>query len=100
MNLWYGIGNITRDPEVKYKPGDEPLAILKMTVAINEQFNGQETAHFIPVTVFGKQAENCEKYLNKGSKVAVSGRITTGSYEKDGVKQYTFDVIASKVEFL
>lgn len=100
MNIWYGIGNITKDPEVKYKPGNEPLAVLKMTIAINEYSNDQETANFIQVTVFGKQAENCEKYLKKGSKVAVSGYIKTGTYEKDGEKKYTSDVIARRVEFL
>ena len=59
-----------------------------------------EKTSFIPIVVFGKQAENCDRYLAKGRKVAVNGRIQTGSYEKDGRTVYTTEVIANKVEFL
>ncbi len=100
MNLWNGIGNLTRDPEVTYKPGNEPLAICRMSIAVNDGYGDKQKTSFIPVVCFGKQAENCERYLSKGSKVAVSGRIQTGNYEKDGRKVYTTDIIADSIEFL
>jgi len=100
VNIWNGIGNITKDPEVNYKAGNEPLAVCRLTVAINDGYGDKQKTYFIPVTVFGKSAENCERYLAKGSKVAVTGKIVTGSYEKDGRTYYTTDVIADRVEFL
>ena len=64
------------------------------------QAKGNPTADFVPVTVWGKQAESCAEYLAKGRMVAVSGRITTGSYEKDGRTVYTTEVTAERVQFL
>ena len=96
-------GNITRAPEVRYSAGDNQTAICRFTVAVNEGYGDKQRTSFIPVVVFGKSAENCEKYLTKGSKVLVKGRIQTGSYEKDGRTVYTTDVIADNyggVEFL
>jgi single-strand DNA-binding protein len=82
-------------------------AICRFTVAVNDRKRNQQTgewednASFIPIVVFGKQAENCDRYLAKGRKVAVSGRIQTGSYtNKEGNKVYTTEVIANNVEFL
>lgn len=101
MNVVVISGNLTKDPEVKY--GQNQLAIAKFTVAVNRIPRGGEDAgaDFIRVTAFGKQAEIIERYLRKGSKVGVEGRIETGSYEnKDGQKVYTTDVIANRVEFL
>lgn len=100
MNLWNGIGNLTRNPEVSYKPGNDPLAIAKMTIAINDGYGEKQRTDYINITCFGRLAENCEKYLSKGSKIAVAGKIQTGSYEKDGKKVYTTDIIASNIEFL
>ena len=101
MNQVIIIGNLTRDPELKYSTGQNQTAACRFTVAVNEGYGDKQQTSFIPVVVFGKQGENCDKYLEKGRKVAVNGRIQTGSYEKqDGTKVYTTDVIASKVEFL
>lgn len=104
MNSVILIGNLTRDPEVRYR-GE--TAVCRMTVAVNDRKKNQQTGEwednpsFIPVVVFGRQAENCEKFLSKGRKVAVQGKIQTGSYVKqDGTKVYTTDVIANNVEFL
>jgi len=101
------IGNLTKDPDVRYSTGQNQTAICRFTVAVNDKKKNPQTgqwednASFIPVVVFGKQAENCGKYLAKGSKAAVSGRIQTGSYtNKEGQKVYTTDVIANGVEFL
>ena len=96
-------GNITRAPEVRYSAGENQTAICRFTVAVNEGYGDKQRTSFIPVVVFGKSAENCEKYLSKGSKVLVKGHIQTGSYEKDGRTIYTTDVIADNyggVEFL
>ena len=94
MNKSILIGRLTKDPELK---GKEKV-YTRFTLAVDRV--GSEGADFIPVVVFGKQAENAVKYLAKGRKVAVEGRINTGSYEKDGQKVYTTDVIAERVEFL
>ena len=99
MNNWTGIGRLTKDPEVRYTP--DQMAICKFTVAIDDGYGEKKKTNFIPVVVFGKQAESCEKFLAKGRMVAVEGKIQTGSYEKqDGSKVYTTDVIANRVEFI
>ena len=103
MNLIVLQGRLTRDPEVRYTP-DSQLAIASFSVAVDrgKNKNGEDMgADFIPVKVFGKQAENCERYLAKGCRVAVQGKIQTGSYEdKNGQKVFTTDVIAQRVEFI
>ena len=100
MNIVNLIGNITKNPEVRYTTGTNPTAVCRMNLAVNDGYGEKQRTSFIPIVVFGKQAENCEKYLSKGSKIGVTGRIQTGSYEKDGVTHYTTDVIANSVEFL
>lgn len=100
MNSVILIGNLTRDPELSYKPSNDPLAICKFTIAINDGYGDKARVDYPSIVCFGKVAENCDKYLKKGSKVGVTGKIQTGSYEKDGRKVYTTDVIASSVEFL
>lgn len=101
MNSVVLIGRLVRDPEIRYS---DQLAVATFTLAIDrgKDKNGKDRgADFPRVTVFGKQAENCEKYLSKGLKVAIQGRIQTGSYtNKDGNTVYTTDVIADRVEFL
>lgn len=98
MNNVTLIGRLTKDPEVRYTT--DQTAIAKFTVAV-DRYGKEKQADFIPVTVFGKQAENCEKYLVKGRKVAIQGRIQTGSYEnKEGKRVYTTDVVANIVEFV
>jgi single-strand DNA-binding protein len=102
MNSVVLIGRLTRDPEVRYTASTQ-MAVATFTVAIDRpvRAGGEKQTDFPRVTVFGKQAENCEKYLAKGRLVGVQGRIQTGSYQnKDGVTVYTTDVIADRVEFL
>lgn len=98
MNNVQIIGRLVRDPDMR--KGSSGAFVCKMTVAVDYGYGDKKDTSFIPVVAFGKIAENCEKYLSKGSQVAVTGRIQTGSYEKDGHKVYTTDVIASSVEFL
>ncbi len=100
MNCVVLVGNLTRDPELRYSTGPNQTAVCRFGIAVNDGFGDRQETNFINIVVFGKQAENCEKYLSKGRKVAINGRIQTGSYEKDGRKVYTTDVIANRVEFL
>lgn len=102
MNNWIGIGRLTRDPEVRYTPNTQ-MAVATFTLAIDRPTGqGKEKQTDFPrVTVFGKQAENCERFLTKGRLVGVQGRIQTGSYnDKEGKTVYTTDVVANNVEFL
>lgn len=89
------IGRLTRDPEVRYTQNN--MAVARFSIAIDRMNDGTD---FPSIVAFGKTAENCEKYLSKGRQVGITGRIQTGSYEKDGRKVYTTDVVASRVEFL
>jgi single-strand DNA-binding protein len=101
MNSAVLIGRLTADPAVRYTA--DQTAIASFTVAVDRPIAAgkEKQTDFPRVTVFGKQAENCEKYLTKGRQVAVQGRIRTGSYEnKDGVKVYTTEVVGERVEFL
>ncbi|WP_312354064.1 single-stranded DNA-binding protein, partial [Aminipila sp.] len=96
------IGRLTRDPEVRYIPTTQ-MAVATFTLAIDRPTGqGKEKQTDFPrITVFGKQAENCERFLTKGRLVGIQGRIQTGSYKnKDGVTVYTTDVVANNVEFL
>ena len=102
MNSVILIGRLTRDPELVYTPGNQ-TAVTHFSIAVDRPTaQGKERqADFIRITVFGKQAENCDSYLHKGKQVAVNGRIQTGSYKnKEGQTVYTTDVIANNVEFL
>ena len=100
MNSVILIGRVAQDIEVRYTAGQ--MAVATFTVAVDRPVKDKEKqADFPRVTVFGKQAENCEKYLAKGRLVGVQGRLQTGSYtNKDGVTVYTTDVVADRVEFL
>lgn len=102
-NSWVGIGRLTKDPEVRYISKSQ-MAVAAFTVAINrgkDKHGNDRGADYIPVTAFGRQAENCERFLAKGRLVGVQGRIQTGSYtNKDGATVYTTDVVADRVEFL
>lgn len=102
MNKWTGVGRLTRDPEVRYTQGQSPMAIARYTLAVDRRFkrDGDASADFIPCVAFGKSAEFVEKYCKKGTKLAVSGRIQTGSYtNRDGQKVYTTDVMIEEQEF-
>lgn len=98
MNIVVLIGNLTRDVELRYTTDQKPIA--RFSIAVNDGYGEQKRTSYIPIVVFGKQAENADRYLSKGSKVAVNGRIQTGSYEKEGRTIYTTDIIASNIEFL
>lgn len=101
MNTVQLIGNLARDPELRYSTGQNQMAICRFTIAVNDGFGEKQKTSFIRIVTFGKQAESCDRYLKKGRKVAVTGKIQTGSYEdKDGKKVYTTDVVANQVEFL
>jgi len=102
MNSVVLIGRLTRDPEIRYTAGTQ-MAVATFTVAIDRpvRAGAEKQTDFPRVTVFGKQAENCERFLAKGRLVGIQGRIQTGSYtNKDGVTVYTTDVVADRVEFL
>ena len=104
MNKVILMGRLTRDPEVRYSQGDNPMAIARYTLAVDRRFgrgnDGDQTADFIGCVAFGKSGEFAEKYFRQGLKVIVTGRIQTGSYtNKDGQKVYTTDVVVEDQEF-
>ena len=101
MNRVELIGRLTRDPELRYTSSN--IATARFTLAVNRPFqsqNGENGTDFINIVVWRKQAENVKKYVTKGSLVSDEGRIQTGSYEKDGQRIYTTDVVADSVQFL
>lgn len=101
MNKVILMGRLTRDPEVRYASGDN-LAIARYTLAVDRRFHrdGEATADFINCVTFGRAAEFAEKYLRQGTKIAVSGRIQTGSYtNRDGHKVYITEVVVDEQEF-
>ena len=96
MNKVILMGRLTRDPEVRYSQVANSLAIARQTLAVDRRFRreGEATADFINCVSFGKTAEFAERYYRQGTKIAISGRIQTGSYtNKDGQKVYTTDVV-------
>ena len=106
MNKVILMGRLTRDPEVRYSQGETPLAIARYSLAVDRRNarsnNGgdEQTADFINCVAFGRAGEFAERYFRKGTKIAVSGRIQTGSYtNKDGVKVYTTEVVVEEQEF-
>ena len=101
MNKVILLGRLTKDPDIRYSQGEKQTAIGRYTLAVDRRFKqGDQTADFISCVAFGKSAEFAEKYLHKGTKIAVSGRIQTGSYtNKDGQKVYTTEVIVEDQEF-
>ena len=101
MNSVNLVGRLTRDPEVRYTAGENAMAVAKFAIAVDRPTQGEKKADFPNIVIFGRQAENCEKYLSKGGQVAIHGRIQTGKYEdKDGRMVYTTEVVANSVEFL
>ena len=99
MNRCILIGRLTKDPDVRWTQGAEQMCIARYTLAIDRSTKEKAT-DFISCITFGKNAEFADKYLHKGMKIAVEGRIQTGSYtNKDGQKVYTTDVVVDKHEF-
>lgn len=103
MNKVILIGRLTKDPEIRYKEGNEPIAIARYALAVDRRTRGQDgekETDFINCVAFRKNGEFAEKYLFKGMKIAVCGRIQTGSYtNRDGQKVYTTDVVVEEQEF-
>lgn len=103
MNKVILMGRLTRDPEVRYSQGENATAVARYTIAVDRRFNRnneEQSADFIGCVAFGRAAEFAEKYFRKGTKIAITGRIQTGSYtNKDGVKVYTTDVVVEEQEF-
>lgn len=102
MNKVVLMGRLTRDIEVRYSTGENPMAVARYTLAVPRKFKreGEADADFISCVAFGKAAEFAEKYFRQGTKIVVTGRIQTGSYtNKEGQKVYTTDVIIEEQEF-
>lgn len=103
MNKVILMGRLTRDPEVRYSQGQNSTAIARYTLAVDRKFkdaNGNTGADFISCVAFGKAGEFAEKYFKKGTKIAIEGRLQSGSYtDKNGNKVYTTDVVIESQEF-
>lgn len=102
MNKAILVGRLTKDPELKYTP--QGTAVATFTIAINRKFkgkDGEKEADFIPIVVWGAMGENTAKYMQKGSEIAISGRIQVRTYNaKDGYKRYVTEVIAEEITFV
>nr|WP_027626070.1 single-stranded DNA-binding protein [Clostridium lundense] len=102
MNKVVLIGRLTKDPELRFTPGTG-TAVATFTLAVDRRFSkdGTKEADFIPVVVWGKQAESTANYMSKGKLMGVGGRIQTRNYEaKDGTRRYVTEVVAEEVQFL
>lgn len=103
MNKVILIGRLTRDPEVRYSQGSEPMAIARYTLAVDRRGrkdSNEQNADFIQCVAFHNNGEFAEKYLRQGTKIAVTGRIQTGSYtDREGRKVYTTEVVVEEQEF-
>ena len=102
MNKVILMGRLTRDPQVRYTQGQDPMAIARFTLAVDKRGRkqeGQQDADFPSCVAFGKSAEFVEKYVHQGTKIVLTGRIQTGSYtNRDGVKVYTTEVVVEDQE--
>lgn len=103
MNKTILMGRLTKDPEIRYTQGSEPLAIARYTLAVNRRFKkkGEQEADFINCMAFGKTAEFAEKYLNKGQMISIVGRLQVSSWnDKEGKKRYSTDVVVEEHYFV
>jgi len=103
LNKVFLMGNLTRDPELKYTP--QGTAVAKFAIAVNRQFKGgdgdlKKEVNFFNIVVWGKSGENCSKFLSKGRAVFVEGRLHNNIWEKDGQKRTTTEIIADSVQFI
>ena len=98
MNKVFLVGNLTKDPELRYTQSGKATA--RMSIAINQGYGDKQTTDFFNLIAWEKTAELCDKFLSKGSKILVDGRLKNNNYEKDGVKHYGVDVIVISIEFL
>lgn len=102
MNKAILMGRLTRDQDIRYSQGENPVAVARFTLAVERRMkkDGEDNADFIRCVAFGKTAETIEKYVFQGKKIVIEGRIQTGSYtNQDGAKIYTTDIVVESVEF-
>lgn len=100
MNITFKVGNLTKDPEKIEGMKD---SLCKLNIAVRENYtnaNGERPTQFFNIAVWGTLADNCLKYLKKGSKIAVVGKDQIRSWEQDGVKKYVHEIVASEIEFI
>lgn len=96
------MGRLTRNPDIRYSQGEKPVCIARYTLAVDRRFKreGEQEADFIGCVAFGRQGEFAEKYLQKGTKIVICGRIQTGSYtDKEGITRYTTDIVVEEQSF-
>lgn len=102
MNKVILMGNLTRDPEIRYTQGEKTMAIARFSLAINRRFSreGETNVDFFNCTAFGRQAEFVEKYFRQGSRMLLVGRIQNDNYtNKNGEKVYSVQIMADEIEF-
>lgn len=101
LNRWDGIGNLGKDPELRFSTGENRTALCRFSIAVDKGWGKNKKTVWVNIVAFGKTAENCDKYLSKGSKVFVSGELDIREYTgQDGIKRTFTEVAADKVEFL
>jgi len=102
LNKVIMIGNLTKDPELRYTAKGE--AVVNLRLACNRKYKSgnemKEEVCFVNIVVWAKRAENCNQYLKKGSPILVDGRLQSRTWEKDGVKQYATEIVAENIQFL
>lgn len=100
MNKVILMGRLTNNPEVRYSSNDKTLMIVRFTIAINRYSKKENTkANFINCVAFGKTGAFIDKFFKKGKMIAITGRLNTGSYDKDGIRHYTTEIIVEEVYF-
>ena len=102
MNKVILLGNLTRDPEIRYSQGEKQMAVARFSIAVNRRFanDGETNADFFNCTAFGKTAEFIEKYFRQGSRMSLVGRIENNNYtNKNGEKVYSVQIMVEEVEF-
>lgn len=102
MNKVFLMGNLTRDPEIRYSQGENSLAIARFSIAVNRRFSrqGDTDTDFFNCTAFGKQAEFVEKYFKQGSRMLLTGRVQNDNYtNKNGERVYSVQIMADEIEF-
>ncbi|MBU1146882.1 MAG: single-stranded DNA-binding protein [Candidatus Omnitrophica bacterium] len=103
FNKVFLMGNLTRDPELRYVPSGAPVATFGLAVNrryVTQQGEKKDEVCFVRIVVFGKQAESCSQYLSKGRLVFIEGRLQYRSWEQEGQKRNSLDVVADRVQFL
>lgn len=100
MNKSILIGRLTADPDIRQTQNGKSVATYRLAVDRQFKQDGQDDADFIPCVAWGNQAEFANRYLRKGMKIAIEGRIQTRTFEKDGEKRFAFEVIAERHEFV